>query len=237
MDDMRDAQLDASNIPNKLLADAVVNAGTASADTNTLLRGWDGLMKPDSRAALLANDLRACVANKIADSNKPIPAYIIRERILERAIREDLSRWLPAGYRSYAEVYKACDADVIADHTKRFGADQSKWTWSRVWTSRLSHPLAAAPFIGGQFATPTVPIDGSGQSPNVGSFVSMRLIASPGNWDATRHAIPLGNSGNPASPHFKDQFDAFKSGTPAILPFSKQAIEEATVKTLVLLPK
>lgn len=237
LDDMRDAQLDASNIPNKLLADAVVAAGTASADTNTLLKGWDGLMKPDSRAALLANDLRACVANKIADSNKPIPAYIIRERILERAIREDLSRWLPAGYRSYADVFKACDADVIADHTKRFGADQSKWTWSRVWTSRLSHPLAAAPFIGGQFATPTVPIDGSGQSPNVGSAVSMRLIASPGNWDATRHTIPLGNSGNPASPHFKDQFESWNRGTPAILPFSKQAIEKATVSMLVLAPK
>ena len=237
LDDMRDAQLDASNIPNKLLADAVVAAGTASAETNTLLRSWNGMMTPDSRAALLANDLRACVANKIADSNKPIPAYIIRERILERAIREDLSRWLPAGYRSYAEVYKACDADVIADHTKRLGADQSKWTWSRVWTSRLSHPLAAAPFIGGQFATPTVPIDGSGQSPNVGSSVSMRLIASPGNWDATRHAIPLGNSGNPASPHFKDQFESWNRGTPAILPFSKQAIEKATVSMLVLAPK
>lgn len=237
MDDMRDAQLDASNIPNKLFADAVLAANTASAETNNLLRGWDGLMKPDSRAALLANDLRACVANKIADSNKPIPANIIRERVLEKAIRENLSRWLPVGYSSFADVYKACDADVIADHTKRFGADRNTWTWSRVWTSRLAHPLAAAPLIGGQFATPNVPIDGSGQSPNVGSYVSMRLIASPGNWDATRHAIPLGNSGNPASPHFKDQFEAFKSGTPAILPFSKQAIEKATVKTLVLSPK
>jgi hypothetical protein len=53
------------------------------------------------------------------------------------------------------------------------------------------------PFIGAQFATPNVPISGSNFTPNVGSNVSMRLIASPGNWDATRHVIPLGESGDP----------------------------------------
>jgi len=65
----------------------------------------------------------------------------------------------------------------------------------------------------------------------------MRLIASPGNWDATRHVIPLGESGDPKSPHNKDQFDAWKDGTPAIFPFSKTAVEKAAPVTLVLSPK
>lgn len=237
LDDMRDAQLDASNIPLKLLAEAMVGTNLGSKEMNDKLKAWDGRMTPDSDVALFVNEIRTCTANKIADSNKPVPAYIIRERVLERAIRENLSRWLPTGYRSYADVFKACDLEVTADLTKRFGSDRDKWTWSRVWTSRLAHPLAAAPLIGGQFATPNVPIDGSGQSPNVGSYVSMRLIASPGNWDATRHAIPLGNSGDPASPHFKDQFEAFMLGIPATLPFSKAAIDKATISTLKLSPK
>ncbi len=88
-----------------------------------------------------------------------------------------------------------------------------------------------------QFATPAVPIDGSGQTPHVGSAVSMRHITSPGNWDATRHIIPLGQSGDPTSPHFKDQFDAWRTGTPAIFPFSAAAVEKARVSTLTLKPK
>ena len=62
-----------------------------------------------------------------------------------------------------------------------------------------------------RLALPAVPLDGSGQTPNVGSYVSMRHIASPGNWDATRHVIPLGESGDARSPHFKDQFEAWRT--------------------------
>ena len=88
-----------------------------------------------------------------------------------------------------------------------------------------------------QFATPTVPINGSGSTPNVGSSVSMRLVASPGNWDATRHVIPLGESGNPKSAHFKDQFEFWSKGVTPVFPFSKQAVMIAAKETLVLEPK
>ena len=93
------------------------------------------------------------------------------------------------------------------------------------------------PFIGGQFATPVVALSGSGQTPNVGSYVSMRHIASPGNWDATRHVIPLGESGDARSPHFKDQFEAWRNGTPAVFPFSKEAVAAAAKEVWTLEPK
>jgi penicillin amidase len=65
----------------------------------------------------------------------------------------------------------------------------------------------------------------------------MRHIASPGNWDATRHVIPLGQSGNPQSPHWKDQFEAWRTGSPQIFPFSKDAVTKATRETVTLQPK
>jgi len=95
-----------------------------------------------------------------------------------------------------------------------------------------------APFgIGQQFVIPSVPIAGSGQTPNVGSSVSMRFIASPGNWDATRHVIPLGESGDPKSPFYKDEFPAWLAGTPQIFPFSKPAVEKEATNVVVLSPK
>jgi len=158
---------------------------------------------------------------------------------VDRAIIEKLKTWLPSAYKTYDDLFRACDASSRASlsSTGRLGPDPTTWAWGRVFTSRLPHPLAAAPLIGGQFATPNVPINGSGQTPNVGSSVSMRHIASPGNWDATRHVIPLGESGDPKSPHFKDQFEAWATGRSPVFPFTKQAVDAATKETWLLTPK
>lgn len=236
MDTVNAAQHDAFNIPLKHVAERIAKGATASAETVAMAKAWDGVMKPESQAALVVNEIRLCLANKIADANKPVPAYVIRERILDRALKTDSKLWLPAGLANYDSLIKACDTEATATLEKRLGADRSKWTWGTASVSRFPHPLAAAPLIGGQFATPAVPLQGSGQTPNVASFVSMRLIASPGNWDATRHVIPLGQSGDAKSPHYKDQFDPWRTGEPKILPFSKEAIGIAVTSTVMYQP-
>ena len=239
MDDVRETQHDSYNIPVARLSKKIVELNAASPETLAVLKAWDGRMTTDSRGAILANEIRGCVGNKIAEANKPAPPSLIRERVLDMAITNNVARWLPTGYTSYADLFKACDGFIRADlaDAKRLGPDDTKWTWGRTWSARFPHPLAAAPLIGAQFATPNVPIDGSGQTPNVGSFVSMRHIASPGNWDATRHVIPLGQSGDPKSPFFKDQFEAWRTGTPAVFPFTKTAVEKAALSVMVFQPR
>jgi penicillin G amidase len=74
-------------------------------------------------------------------------------------------------------------------------------------------------------------------TPNVGSGVSMRLIASPGNWDATRHVIPLGQSGDPRSVHYRDQLDEWAAGRSPTFPFSKNAVEKAAIVSSILAPR
>jgi penicillin amidase len=239
MDDVRDTQLDVFNIPLANLAKLIVKAGGASAETLSVLKSWDGRMVPDSQGALLANELRTCLATAIAEDSKPTPVNAVRERVLEKAIKEQSRLWLPKKFASYREMMVNCDTSVrqsLSD-PKRYGPDPANWTWGKLSISRFPHPLASAPLIGGQFATPQVPIPGSGQTPNVGSAVSMRLIASPGNWDATRHVIPLGESGDPRSPYYKDQFPAWLSGEQQLFPFSSEAIERATKGSLTLTPK
>jgi len=213
MDFVSKAQHDAFNIPLSNLAKEITKANAASLETLETIRSWDGRMTPDSKAALVVNEIRGCLASKIADENKPAPVIA-----------------------DYPAFIKACDTESTAALAKRYGADVAKWTWGSVSVARFPHPLAAAPLIGGQFATPTVGLDGSGQTPNVASYVSMRFIASPGNWDATRHVIPLGQSGDPRSPHFRDQFEAWRTGTPAVFPFSKDAIIKSAVSSTTFTP-
>jgi penicillin amidase len=239
MNDVRDVQYDVFNIPISNLAREIVKMEAASPETLSILRGWDGKMNADSQGALIANEIRICLANKIAEENKPVPVGMIRERVLWRAVGEKSALWLPKAFKDYQSFIKACDTEARANlaNPKRVGEDKTKWVWGSVFQARFPHPLAIAPLIGGQFATPNAPISGSGQTPNVGSSVSMRHIASPGNWDETRHVIPLGQSGDPKSPHYKDQFEAWRTGAPAIFPFSKRAVEKSAVSVTVFSPK
>ncbi len=237
MDEVRDIQLDVFNRPLANLGKKIVELGAASPEDLLIIRNWDGKMTPDSRAALLTNEIRICAANQIAADNQPAPAYIIRERVFDKALAGSDPLWLPKKFENYSDLLKSCGSDANAAFIKRYGADAEKWTWGNVTQSNFPHPLAVAPLIGGQFATPKVGLSGSGQTPNVGSYVSMRHIASPGNWDATRHVIPLGESGNPQSLFYKDQFEAWRTGTTAIFPFTKEAVEAAAKSVLIGTPK
>ncbi len=238
MDDVNDVQHDVFNMPFSMLAKEIMESGAASPQTIALLKGWDGMMTADSPAAVVVNEIRNCMTNKIADANKPAPANAVRERILFWAIAQKSKRWLPQGFANYGELIKACDESSRASlaDPKRFGPDESKWRWEGIFRARFMHPLAAAPLIGGQFFVEPKGVNGSGQTPNVGPYVSMRHIASPGNWDATRFVIPLGQSGDPKSPHFRDQFEMWNSGTPAVFPFSKPAVESAAKTTKTIRP-
>lgn len=238
MDDVRDVQYDVFNIPVNALAKEIVKTRAASNETLEILQNWDGKMTADSRGALIANEIRTCIANKIAADNKPLASWIIRERILPLVLSEKPARWLPKQFAVYPTLFKSCDEESQSTlaNPKRFGADKANWVWGNLFKANFQHPLAVAPLIGAQFATPNVPISGSGQTPNVGSSVSMRHIASAGNWDETRHVIPLGQSGNPKSPFFKDQFEAWRTGSAAVFPFTKSAVEKAAKEVILMTP-
>jgi len=236
IESVRAAQYDVYNIPLANLAKALVAVNALPADIVRKLKSWDGRMTADSSAALIVNEIAGCLSTEIADSSRPAPASLIRERILDSALRSENPIWLPAKYKSYSEFLAACGNSALDNLQKRFGEDQTKWVWGAEWTSTFPHPLASVPFIGARFATPKDAIAGSGQTPNVGSSVSMRLITVPGKWDATNQVIPLGQSGDPGSPHYQDQFELWKSGKPAVFPFSEGAVKRAAVSITSLVP-
>jgi penicillin G amidase len=228
---------DVQSLPHKMLADEIIKLQAASPETLAVLKSWDGKMSADSRGALLINQIRNTIGDKIAEENKPLPGFVVRERLLHFILAEKPQRWLPKGFNNYIEFFKASDKTARENLQKQFGNDESKWVWGAVFKANFPHPLAAAPLIGGQFATPNIGIDGSGTTPNVGSAVSMRHIALPNDWDNTRQVIPMGQSGIPSSPHYKDQFDSWNKGDLPIFPFSKSAVEKAAKETWVLQPK
>jgi penicillin amidase len=64
----------------------------------------------------------------------------------------------------------------------------------------------------------------------------MRFVADVSQWDASRMGLPLGQSGDPGSPHWADQLESWKSCTPAVFPFSPTAIGKAARQKFTLQP-
>lgn len=243
--DMKDFQYDSFSILNDLLAKEIVKNKSASEETLKLLESWDGRMSADSRAALVVNETRNVFRAKIINAAfgeamaKNI-GWANEGNFLEKVLREKPTRWLPKEFTNYNDLLKASETQAIANLTKTYGADRAKWTWGEAGKIRFSHPLAVAPLIGAQFVIPPLPLNGSGSaaaSPNVGASVSMRLVATPGNWDTTLHGITTGESGNPKSPHWKDQLESWYSGNTPVFPFSRTAVEQATREVWMLEPK
>jgi penicillin amidase len=252
-DDFRAIQGDTYSIAAATFASEVVKlAHEQAATTNTgtwgetiqLLDGWDGRMNADSRPALMVAAMRSEFSNRIftaalgAELAKSY-TWPNRDTLIDRIITERPNEWLPKEFKDYMELLRVCEMVARATITKRLGADESKWTWGQSAQVRFPHPLAAVPLIGQQFLIPPFPQNGSSGntvSVNVGRDVSMRLIADPGDWDKTQHGIPLGESGLPNSPHWKDQLEDWRNVTPRIFPFTKAAVARATKDTLVLKP-
>ena len=128
--------------------------------------------------------------------------------------KEKPANWLPKEFADYKSLLIASEREARENLANRYGADTAKWTWGNSAKFTFPHPIGQAniPFVSGQFQIEPFQRFGSGQTPNVGTSVSMRHIAVPGDWDLTRHGIPLGESGNPNSPHWKDQLEFWKSG-------------------------
>ena len=65
---------------------------------------------------------------------------------------------------------------------------------------------------------------------------SQRFTMDWNNVDGSTENIVLGESGNPYSPYFRDQWNDYYGGTTFALPFSAQAIASETSHTLRLVP-
>lgn len=239
MDYVGAIQHDSFNIPLSGFAKEIVKRKAASSETLAILGKWDGNMKADSVGATIADQINTCVGNEIAEDSKPASGWQIRQVILPWAIPNNDKLWLPKKFSNWDEILKSCDAETVAklEKTTRLGgADRSNWKWGSFRVVSFNHPLAAAPLIGGQFKLSFTNVDGSGQTPNVGTNVSMRFVAKPANWDETRHVIPLGQSGNPQSVHWKDQYDSWQTGKSTVFPFTKAAVDKEAMDVLMFTP-
>lgn len=241
-EDSMDIQTDVFDIAHADFAREIIRLRAAGPETLDLLRGWDGKMLAESRAALLVNEIRNVFTDIILQGN------LGREKanqyrwsnsasFTDWLLREKPPGWLPKEYDSYQAVLLEAEKTARENLGKKYGAEPMGWNWGKKRRTKFAHPLSSAPIVGSLFKPVDLPGQGSSQTPNVGVAVSMRHITVPGNWDRTRQGITLGQSGDPASPFWKDELEFWMAGNTRIFPFSEKAVNKAAVKTIHLKSK
>ncbi len=89
--------------------------------------------------------------------------------------------------------------------------------WGAVSRVRIAHPLGASPELAALLNMPDEPLPGCGFCVRLAVHAvaaSERLVVSPGHeQDGILH-MPAGQSGDPRSPHYRDQQRAWVDGRP-----------------------
>ena len=257
--------MDVKSLPWVEIREHVLTNTPCSAETRAareILEKWDGRMAYDSAGATLFQLFSAEMSRRVARARAPRSAPWLLGRSLQpvtesslfaarrmgrlsRLLRERPDDWFRNGWQ--AEIDDALGR-AYSYAARRLGTPASRWKWGRARKVTLAHPMGRVPLLGGIFSFGPFECPGDvntvfqvgsiGDDPfgAPGVVPSLRMVLDVGDWDRSLFSLPGGQSGNPFSPHYKDLLPAWLKGTGVPIPWTSEAIQVATVKTLTLKP-
>jgi penicillin amidase len=207
-----------------------------------LMRSWDGRLTTDSAAASLVTKARSAFWPMILKPKlgKDAEDYRWSESDFaeEEIIMHGSTDWLPPAYKTWDALL----TDLVRQGMKDGKAppDLSRWTYGSWHVVDIEHPLAGyLPIVGSIAGTGPQPLSGDTTTvKQVGRDFgpSQRFTMDWSNIDGSTEDIVLGESSDPYSPYFRDQWADYYGGITFSLPFTPQAVAAQTRHTLRLLP-
>lgn len=232
-------QQDTLSKPARQLIALLPERGAAAA----MLRGWDARVDAASGAAALFELLWAELGERMAAAIVPERArHLVRgvapSVMLEVLARPD-SRLGPDPARARDAMLDGALAAAWSKALSLLGPDPAAWRWGTLHRVRLSHPLAGIPAIAAAF--PAIESEGSGGDSytvmarglrgwQVGSGASYLQVIDVGAWDNSLMLNLPGQSNDPRSPHYRDQYSPWAEGRMQPMLFSRAAVDARVVR-------
>jgi penicillin amidase len=128
------------------------------------------------------------------------------------------------------------------------GPDPAAWRWDKLHHTLLAHPLANATdeATRARLNVGPFPKQGGSDTVNISSHdpsnfrqiggPSFRVVIDVGDWDNSRAMNTPGQSGDPASPHYRDLAPMWLKGEYFPLLYSRAKVEAAAVRRIDLVP-
>jgi penicillin amidase len=233
------------SVDAKAAAPAIINAARATLWPMLLIPK----LAPEAGTQLAQGADLSKVKNLRADAAQAANLWQLytwgeRESVEEQLITHTPARWLPSAYPTWDDFLAAVVARGLRNaHAPR---DLATWQQGSAFPLDIEHPIFSHATLLARLllGVPT----GTGPQPQSGDLTTVRqsgqafgpserFTADLADPDRTTLNLVLGQSGNPASPHYMDQFQSWLHGTTYPLPFTPAATQPTIAHTLTLTPR
>jgi len=244
-------QHDTLSTPARQLIALLPAQGSAEAEPAiAMLRGWDGRLDAGSGPAALFEILWRELGNRML-------AAIVPERA--RGLVDEISPSVLLGLLAFPDRRLGADpaaardalfdtalAAAWASARTQLGPDPAAWRWGTLHQVRIRHPLSRIPAIAAAFP----PIEGEGSGGDSFTVMARWLRGAPawqvaggasylqvidvGAWDNSLMLNFPGQSNDPGSPHYRDQYAHWIAGEMQPMLFSRAAVDAHAVGRTIL---
>ncbi|MGB7438600.1 MAG: penicillin acylase family protein, partial [Candidatus Acidiferrum sp.] len=249
-EDMLKIETDTYSYPHVFLAEQLVAAAKADPPKDPRAqkliqeaKNWNGMADANSSVVTFLNATLFQTLELILEPHlgKDIDQYHWRRvAFLQRVLTERPTRWLPPNYQNYDQVLAtASDLAVKSLQERTHDADPDDWAWKRFNYLDMLNPIGRDGILKKLLSITSQPQSGTEWSPRAASRhhgPSERFVANLADWDDSIMLISGGESGQPGSEHYRDQFPYWFEGKPIYAPFSDAAEAKAKKHTLTLKP-
>ncbi len=218
-----------------------------------LLLGWNLRLSADAAGAALferwwTRHLPAAFRQAVLPRNAAALLRSTDEDALLAAMEQPAAVFSVGATARRDALLERSLAAAWTELVQRAGPDPARWQWGQWHQAEFVHPLAAGVDAAARArlnAGPW-PKDGGRSSVNLSvhdadtgrhlAGPSLRLVLDVGDWDRSRAVNAPGQSGDPASPHYRDLAPLWLSGQYFPLLYTRVAVEAAAVQRFELLP-
>ena len=260
--DMNAVQNDILSLPNQFLAKQLLRAAqsTPPKDPRTQqliagLNGWDGRATAESvettflectRHALFHNLLAPYLGDGMLKYELWEPHSVYndvwwRDKVfLENILTTRPAEWLPRGVVNYDVLLISSANDAVEELARETGTSNvTRWQWGRFHPLNMFHPLGRTGVLRALFGIGPYAQGGTVdtvRAMGVGHGPAMRVVSDLSNFDNSLMEITTGESGQVASPYYRDQFPEWFEGRGLPAPFSEAAEGKIRAHRLTLVP-
>ena len=239
-------QADYLSIPARTLVPLLQNLSSPNGGTEqalSYLRRWDYKLDPSSVPAAIyvawEDQLKQTVAQQMIPEAalpylKSLPTKRVMDALLPPTARRD-------------SLLLVCLDRAVADLTTRLGPDPDDWSYGQRKNKHITitHPLSDLVDQSMQQKLNFGPVARGGYGETVNATAnnlnqthgaSFRILVDTEDWDKTLGINSPGQSGDPASPHYRDLFPIWAENGYFPVYFSKQKVQSVAENTTVLQP-
>jgi penicillin amidase len=206
-----------------------------------LMRTWNGVITTDSVAAEIVDATRRSLWPLILEpklgADWQLYDWQSKNFVQEEMVEKAPAEWLPPQYKSWDDlIASAVKKGMVDNHAP---ASLRNWTYGSQHVLEVKHPLyGMMPFFKW---TSTGPHQLAGDETTVDHVrgllgASQRLTVDWSQVDGSTENIVMGESGDPLSAYYLDQFPYWYSGKTFAMPFTEGAVSASTMHTLRLVP-